>query len=152
MKIRRATIQDFDRIMEMMIDFANSSPYEAQHNPIYDDEYVRRLLCNFMQAGMILVGEVKGEIQGMLIAGIAPDVWLPEVKTMKEIAWWVDPDHRFSTLGFRLLKEYVNCGEKMVESGIIDGFTLTNMEISPDFDLEKRGWKKIESNFLYEGV
>jgi hypothetical protein len=150
--IRHATLQDFDRIMEMMIDFANSSPYEAQHMPQYNDEYVRRLLCNFMSQGVILLGEQKGEVVGMLIAGIAPDVWLPHVKTMKEVAWWVEPEHRFSTLGFRLLKEYIKCGEKMVENGNIDGFTLTNMEISPDFDLEKRGWKKIESNYLFEGV
>ena len=150
--IRHATIQDFDRIMEMMIDFANQSPYYAHHNPIYNDEYVRRLLCEFIKAGVILVGEIDGKIQGMLIAGITPDVWLPNVRTMKEVAWWVDPEHRYSTLGYRLLKEYVKCGETMVERGVIDGFTLTNMEISPELDLEKRGWTKIESNFLYEGV
>ena len=150
--VRHATLQDFDKIMEMMIDFANSSPYEAQHMPQYNDEYVRRLLCNFISQGVILLGEVKGEVVGMLIAGISPDVWLPHVKTMKEVAWWVEPEHRFSTIGFRLLKEYIKCGEIMVEKGIIDGFTLTNMEISPDFDLEKRGWKKIESNYLFEGV
>jgi hypothetical protein len=150
--IRHATLQDFDRIMEMMINFANSSPFDPQHNPEYNDEYIRRLLCNFMKNGVVLLGEVKGEVQGMLIAGISPDIWLPHVKTMKEVAWWVEPDHRFGTLGFRLLKEYVKCGEKLVENDIIDGFTLTNMEISPDFDLEKRGWSKIETNYIYEGV
>jgi hypothetical protein len=40
----------------------------------------------------------------------------------------------------------------MQDASVIDGFTLTNMEISPDFDLEKRGWKPIERNYLYEGV
>jgi len=87
-----------------------------------------------------------------LIAGIAPDVWLPNVKAMKEIAWWVEPEHRGSSLGYRLLKEYVKCGEKMVEKNIIDTFTLTNMEISPDFNLKKRGWRPIETNYVYEGV
>ena len=71
---------------------------------------------------------------------------------MKEVAWWVEPEHRMGTLGYKLLKKYIESGEKMVEHEIIDGFTLTNMEISPDFDLEKRGWKKIESNYLFEGV
>ena len=150
--IRHATIQDFDRIMEMMIHFADSSPYKAQHIPQYNDEYVRRLLCNFMSQGVLLVGEIKGEIQGMLIAGISPDVWLPEVRTMKEVAWWVEPEHRMGALGYKLLKKYIDSGEKMVDHKVIDGFTLTNMEISPDFDLEKRGWKKIESNYLFEGV
>lgn len=150
--IRHATLQDFDRIMEMMINFANSSPFFAQHDPDYNDEYVRRLLCQFIKQGVILVGEIKGEIQGMLIAGILPDIWLPEVTTMKEIAWWVEPEHRMGSLGYKLLKKYVDCGEKMVEKDVIAGFTLTNMEISPDFNLEKRGWSKVETNYIYEGV
>ena len=150
--IRRANLQDFDRIMAMMINFANSSPFIAQHNPDYNDEYVRRLLCKFIQQGIILVGEVDGELQGMLIAGISPDIWLPHIKTMREVAWWVEPEHRFSTLGYRLLKEYIKCGEKMVENDIIHSFTLTNMEQSPEFNLEKRGWRPIERNYIYEGV
>ena len=42
--------------------------------------------------------------------------------------------------------------KKLVEEQHIQGFTLTNMEISPDFDLEKRGWRPIETNYIYEGV
>lgn len=150
--IRAADIQDFDRIMEMMVNFANSSPYSAHHEPQYNDEYVRRLLCEFIKQGVILLGEVKGEVVGMLIAGISPDMWLPHIKTMKEVAWWVEPEHRMSTVGYRLLKEYVSVGEKLVENGVIDGFTLTTMDISPDFDLKKRGWSKVETNYQYEGV
>lgn len=152
MKIRRATIQDYDRIMAMMINFANSSPVDALHQPQYDDMYIRRLLDNFMRSGIILVGTVKEQIEGMLIAQITPDVWLPHVKTMREVAWWVEPEHRHSSLGYRLLKEYVKIGEKLQDKNIIEGFTLTNMEISPAFDLEKRGWQPIETNYIYEGV
>jgi len=54
-------------------------------------------------------------------------------------------------LGYRLLKEYVNIGKTLVDKKIIEGFTLTNMEISPDFDLEKRGWRPVEKNYIYEG-
>jgi len=150
--IRRAGLEDFDRIMEMMINFANSSPFSAHHNPQYNDTYVRNLLVSLIKSGVVLVGEVKGEIQGMLIAGISPDPWLPQVKHLKEIAWWVEEQHRLSSLGYKLLKKYIEYGEKMTDAGMIDGFTLTNMEISPDFDLEKRGWRPIERNYLYEGV
>jgi hypothetical protein len=150
--IRRAGIQDYDRIMEMMINFANSSPYEPHHDPQYNDKYVRNLLVSLTQNGVILVGEQNSTVEGMLIAGITSDPWLPHVKTMKEIAWWVEPTARNSTLGYKLLKKYIDYGIKMQDAGVIDGFTLTNMEISPDFDLEKRGWKPIERNYLYEGV
>lgn len=150
--IRRATIQDYDRVMEMMINFANSSPYAPLQNPDYNDTYVRRLLDSFLRSGTILVGEKQQQIVGMLIAQIQSDPWLPEVRTMKEVAWWVEPDHRMSSLGYRLLKEYVKLGESLVEQQLIHGFTLTNMDISPDFDLAKRGWRKIETNYVYEGV
>ena len=151
MKIRKATIQDFDRIMEMMIDFANSSPYAPQHEPEYNDTYVRRLLCAFMQEGCILLAEHEDKVIGMLIAQIQPDAWLPEVKTLKEVAWWVDPEHRMGSAGYKLLLKYVKYGKALVEASEIVGFTLTNMEQSPDFDLEKRGWRPIEQNYVYQG-
>ena len=88
----------------------------------------------------------------MLIAGITPDAWLQHRKIMKEVAWWVEPEHRMGTLGYKLLKKYIDSGEKLVENSIIDAFTLTNMEISPDFNLEKRGWREVETNYIYEGV
>ena len=150
--IRHATFKDYDAVMDMMINFANSSPYAPFKDPQYSDHYVRRLLDSFLKSGCILVGEKEEQIVGMLIAQIQEDAWLPHVKTMKEIAWWVEPEHRMSSLGYRLLKKYVEVGNKLVEQQAISGFTLTNMEISPDFDLEKRGWKAVETNYVYEGV
>lgn len=156
--IRRATIQDYDRVMAMMINFANSSPYSPLQNPEYNDIYVRRLLDSFQKNGIILLGvqtdqtDQTENIVGMLIASIQGDAWLPHIKTMREIAWWVEPEYRMTTLGYRLLKEYVEIGKNLVEQNEISGFTLTNMEQSPDFDLEKRGWRPIETNYVYEGV
>tara|TARA_R110000796_G_scaffold73508_3_gene165314 strand:+ start:6344 stop:6802 length:459 start_codon:yes stop_codon:yes gene_type:complete len=152
MKIRHATLQDYDRIMEMMINFANSSPFESLQQPDFNDMYIRKLLDSFLKNGVILLGEREDKIQGMLIAQIIPDVWLPHITSLREIAWWVEPEARMSSMGYRLLKEYVKVGEKLQEKDIIKGFTLTNMEISPDFNLEKRGWAPIETNYIYEGV
>ena len=150
--IRRAGIEDFDRIMEMMINFANSSPLNAHHNPQYNDLYVRNLLCDIIKNGVIIVGEHHGNIEGMLIARISNDPWLPEIKILREMAWWVEPCARQSSLGYKLLKKYIQYGEKMKDAHMIDDFTLTLMTQSPDFDLEKRGWNKVERNYVYEGV
>ena len=152
MKIRRAIIQDFDRIMELMINFANSSPLKAHHNPQYNDTYVRRLLCEVIKNGCLIVGEHEGRIEGMLIAYINQDPWLPEVKTLREWAWWVEEEYRHTTLGYKLLKKYIEYGTKLKEAGIVDEFMLTMMDISPELGLEKRGWSKVEHNFVYQGV
>ena len=150
--IRRAGLEDFDRIMEMMINFANSSPLHAHHNPKYNDTYVRNLLVHIIKNGVIILGEQDSRVEGMLIAQICNDPWLPDVKILREMAWWVEPCARKGTLGYKLLKKYIEYGEKMKSAGMIDDFTLTLMEISPDFNLEKRGWSKIEHNYVYQGA
>ena len=149
--IRFADMKDFDRIMDMMINFANSSPYVAHHNPDYNDRHVRALLTHLIREGVIIVGELDGELQGMLIGMVNSDPWLPHIKTMREIAWWVEEPYRMTSLGYKLLKKYVDVGEQLQQKGKIDGFTLTLMEKSPDLDLEKRGWTKVERNYLFEG-
>lgn len=150
--IRFAGLQDFDRIMKLMINFANSAPLEALHNPQYDHRRIQHLLAKISTHGCIVVGEDKsGEIQGVLIAGISEDPWLPHVKTLREMMWWVEPEHRNTTMGYKLLLKYTQFGKELVAKNQIATFTLTNMKISPTFDLEKRGWKEIETNYVYEG-
>ena len=152
MSIRHATVQDFDRIMELMVKFANAAVYTPFHNPQYNDSYIRRLLTTFMQSGCILLGEKDDKVQGMLIAVANGDTWLPEVITLKELAWWVEPEYRNTTLGYKLLAEYIKLGKGLTETGKIQGFTLTNMVNSPDFDFESRGWDKVETNYIWNGA
>jgi hypothetical protein len=150
--VRFAGLKDFDRIMEMMINFANSAPVTAYHNPQYNDRGVRNYLAQVLSNGCIIVGEADGHIQGMLLAQVCSDPWLPHIKTLKELAWWVEPEYRNTTLGYKLLKKYVETGKHMQSTGIINNFVLTNMTTSPDFDLGKRGWRAIETNYVYEGA
>jgi hypothetical protein len=150
--IRFAGIKDFDRIMAMMINFANSAPVEDYHNPQYNDRGVRHYLTSLLQNGCIIVGEADGELQGMLLAQICSDPWLPHIKMLREIAWWVEPNYRNTTLGYKLFKKYMEVGCKMKEDNLINNFILTSISTSPDFDLGKRGWRAIETNYLYEGV
>jgi N-acetylglutamate synthase-like GNAT family acetyltransferase len=150
--VRHADLKDFDRVMELMVNFANSAPVSAYHDPEYNHRGVQHFLAKVKSAGCVLVAESAGEIQGMLIAQIMSDSWLPHVRVMKELAWWVEPEFRNTTMGYRLLMEYVKFGKQLQQKDIIDNFVLTNMTISPDFDLEKRGWKPIETNYVYEGL
>jgi len=150
--IRFADLKDFDRVMELMINFANSSPLEAHHDPDFNYRRIQHLLAQLSTHGCVIVGEDKqGEIQGILIAGISEDPWLPHVKTLREMMWWVEPNARNSTMGYRLLMKYIEFGKQLEDTGVIECFTLTNMTQSPDFDLEKRGWAKVETNYVYRG-
>ena len=113
---------------------------------------MRNYLAHLLQNGCVIVGEADGELQGMLLAQICSDPWLPQIKTLKELAWWVDPKYRNTSLGYKLLMKYVETGKKLKEQNVINNFVLTNMTVSPDFDLGKRGWRAIETNYVYEGA
>lgn len=154
MKIRHATRKDDDAIIEMLRKFADVQPFgrlqtEAKH---YHDHHVRKVLSAIRSSGLCLLAEVEGEIAGCFMALIVPDIWLPQIKIMNEVVWWVNPNHRYTTAGARLLTEYKKIGEKYVNEGKISNFTMTLLENSPELDLEKRGFTKIESNYMYEVV
>ena len=151
MKIKTATVADDDAIIEILREFAEEQPLgrlkvEAKD---YNDHHVRKILDAVRKRGIILLAH-KGEvIQGVFMAIINPDIWLPTVKTLNELVWWVNPEHRNSSAGLRLLKEYTKIGEKMVKDKTISTFTMTLLEDSPIKDLQKRGWSPVETNYVY---
>lgn len=151
MKIKTATVADDDAIIEILREFAEEQPLgrlkvEAKD---YNDHHVRKILDAVRKRGIILLAH-KGEvIQGVFMAIINPDIWLPTVKTLNELVWWVNPEHRNSSAGLRLLKEYTKIGEKMVKDKTISTFTMTLLEDSPIKDLQKRGWAPVETNYVY---
>lgn len=150
--IRNADMKDYDRIIEMLVNFANAAPLSVLNNPQYDVRRVKTILQKISQNGCVLVAEDRDKtIQGMLIAAIDNDIWMPHIKTLRELAWWVEPDYRHTTLGYRLLMEYVKVGKRLKAKEIIHNFTLTNLSISPNFDLVKRGWGTVETNYVYQG-
>ena len=153
MIVRNSTRADDDAIINALKEFADYQPLgrlqvEAEH---YNDHHIRKILDAIRSNGLCLIAETQEqEIAGVFMGVIAPDIWLPNVFFMNELVWWVCPNHRDSTAGYRLLREYVKQGKQMVEAGRISTFTMTLLDNSPAIDLEKRGWQKIETNYVYE--
>lgn len=148
MIVRGAQFDDYEAIKRFMIAFANANPFKGLHQPEHNDTYANRLIDKIRKQGVALVAEQDGEIIGMLLAMINGDMWLPEVKTLREIAWWVDPEYRGSSAGGKLLAEYNRIGELMVEKNIISAYTITTLGMSDHLNLQKRGWHAIETNFV----
>ena len=148
MKVRGAHFDDYEAIKGFMIDFANANPFTGLHKPAYNDTYANRLIDRIRKEGLALVAEEDGKIIGMLLALVNGDIWLPEVKTLREIAWWVDPEHRGSSAGGKLLKEYNRIGDAMVENDIITAYTITTIGMGDHLNLQERGWHAIETNFV----
>lgn len=149
--IRSATQADDDNIIDCLRKFAIEQPIgklkvEADQ---YNDHHVRKILDAVRARGIILVAETNNEITGLLMAVVNPDIWLPQIKTMNELVWWVHPEHRNSSAGLRLLKEYTKICERMVKKKEIYTFTMTLLKDSPISNIEKRGWTPIETNYAF---
>ena len=148
MIVRGAVFVDYESIKRFMIDFANANPFKGLHNPHYNDMYANRLIDKIRKNGVALVAEKDGEIIGMLLAMVQGDIWLPIIKTMREVAWWVDPEHRGSSAGAKLLAEYTKIGDQLVDNNIISAYTITTLGMGDHLNLQKRGWSPIETNFV----
>ena len=148
MVVRGAVFDDYEAIKRFMIDFANANPFKGLHNPHYNDMYANRLIDKIRKNGVALVAEKDGEIIGMLLAMVQGDIWLPIIKTMREVAWWVDPEHRGSSAGAKLLAEYTKVGDQLVDNNIISAYTITTLGMGDHLNLQKRGWSPIETNFV----
>ena len=152
--ITTATQKDDDAIIKLLKRFAQEQPFsklklEAEQ---YNDHHVRKVLYNVRAQGVVLLAHIDSEIAGIFMAVKTPDLWVPNIKILAELIWWVNPEHRESSAGLRLLKEYTKIGEQLVKKGEISTFTMTLLENSPISNLEKRGWNPVETNYVFGAI
>ncbi|CAB4187323.1 hypothetical protein UFOVP1613_14 [uncultured Caudovirales phage] len=142
--IREANKFDRDGIIEMMKEFRDS----ADFNEILADdnvEYWHRLLDTiFAGAGKIFYQEGKG----LLMCVIMPTVWDDKSFALHELAWFVRPEHRKGLSGFRLFDAYIQYGKELKEAGRIKYFTITKLDVSPDLDYGRYGFRKKDENWI----
>ena len=149
-----ATQKDDDAVISVLKRFAQEQPFnklkvEAEQ---YNDHHVRKVLYGIRSQGVLLLAHKDSEIAGIFMAVKAPDLWVPNIRVMTELVWWVNPEHRQSSAGIRLLKEYTKIGEQMVKQGEISTFTMTLLENSPVANIEKRGWRPVETNYVFGAI
>jgi hypothetical protein len=142
--IRLATKYDKTQIIEMMKCFRAESKIE-HYKDLDNVEYWNKLLDNiFAGAGVIYIEDNVGLIMGL----ITPTIWCNKTLALHELAWWVKPEHRNGTVGYRLLKAYVDYGKQLKADGRIKMFTITKMVTSPDIKYQKFGFSKLDENWV----
>lgn len=143
-QIRNASAFDIPQIIEKLRSYRAHMPYEFLSDAD-DEEYIKGLLTQLMAGqGVVLVAEKDKAIIGMLIAGVMPSIWSPKHLMLTEFAYWVDPEHRGGTAGYRLLKQYMDEAIKMREAGRIAKCFISKMINSPDIKFDRYGFKKLE--------
>ena len=142
--IRQATKFDKTEIIEMMKQFrqeADLPEYMGEEN----EEYWNLLLDTILVGkGVVFLEEGKG----LLMALIHPTIWNNKINTMQELAWYVKPEFRHTTVGYRLLKAYIEYGTELKEDGRIKFFSVSKMDTSPDIKYQKFGFRKKDENWI----
>jgi len=141
--IRDASPFDIPAILDMLRSYRRLTPlpFLAEAD---DAEYVTKMLTELMAGkGLVLIADKDG-IAGMLIAVIAPSMWSPKHLVMTEMAYWVEPECRGGTMGYRLLAEYKQRGDELKKNGRICNYLISKMSNSPNLQYQKFGFEKLE--------
>lgn len=144
MTIRQANKHDKTEIIKMMKLFKAESNIKQYQN-LDNEIYWHRLLDNIL-AGMGIVFIEEGK--GLLMAIITPTIWCDKTFQMQELAWYVLPEYRNTTVGYRLLKSYIDYGNKLKQEGRIAIFAIGKMITSPNVKYEKFGFTKLDENWI----
>jgi N-acetylglutamate synthase-like GNAT family acetyltransferase len=145
--IRQATKYDIENIIEMLKHFRDADKFGIvkQNN---NRDYIVAVLSEILAGkGVIFIAEKEKPV-GMLIAMIMESFWNPLNKELHELAFWVEPEYRGGTHGFRLLKAYEQYGLELKQQKRIDCFYVTKMVDSPDLKYNKFGFEKLEENWV----
>lgn len=142
--IRQATKYDKTEIIEMMQLFRAEADIE-HYRHLDNIVYWNKLLDNII-AGQGVVFLEQGK--GLLMAIITHTAWCDRTFQMYELAWYVKSEYRNTTVGYRLLKQYVDYGKQLKEQGRIKLFTIAKMVSSPNIKYDKFGFNKLDETWI----
>jgi len=148
MIVRQAQIEDCEEIYSMLREYKKNSPLKAHQ---YLNEETAQHAVKFIlekNHGLILLSEDDEGVTGMIMALYSLNIWDQTIKFMNELAYWVKPEHRGSTAGYRLLKKYREYGDELMRRNQIEYFTISKMVNSPDLDYKKFGFDYLEETHV----
>ena len=145
MKIRLANKFDIPQLMEMLRHYRDSGT--IKNLKVESEETAMKILTAIIVGlGIALVSEKDNKLTGMLLAIKSPFMWDVNKLIMSEIAYWVEPEHRGSTAGYRLLAKYVEHCDELKDSSVIVNYTMSQMA-GQDLDYTRFGLKPVETTW-----
>lgn len=147
MKIIEANKFHTPVIIEMLKHYREKTPVDFFKH-CDDEKHIEMLLTHiYMGSGFVLLAYQEETPIGMMICIIEQLIWDTDIRVLKELAYWVEPEHRGSSAGYRLITEYVNLGKEFIKSGRIKTMTISKMVNSPDLKYDRFGFTKQEETW-----
>jgi hypothetical protein len=149
--IRQArSIEDLSDAVQVVQQFLLETSYDQGQRASKNIHHIGSLIHGIFQQGHIWLAYHNDEPVGILAAVIEPNMWIPEVRQMREIVWFIDPNHRSTTLGGKLWLKYQETAEQLLAQGTITGYFTTRMTTTDPINLERRGFRLTEMTYLKE--
>jgi GNAT superfamily N-acetyltransferase len=147
MNVRTADRFDTPDLIELLRHYRSATPWPRLAD-CDNETYIRTVLAHiFAGMGAIFVAEKAGTMIGMLIAIRNNNIWDPDLYVLDELAYWVEPEHRGSRAGYRLIRAYQQYAEELKTSGKIEAYTISKMASSPDLNYGRLGFEKSEEKW-----
>lgn len=141
-KVRRATMEDHEWLVEQCRDFMEFADIE------FNEPHIRDMVASTVKEHLALIAaDPDGTRHGMLIAMVMPYIYNPKKVCATELCWWVPRNSRHTTAGLALLATFIGWGKKNVD--IVTMSLLANSPINPA-SLTKRGFQQRETAWVME--
>lgn len=138
---------DIPACIEMLRHYGQATPWQRL-GQMQDQEYIRQLLTMIIAGmGVVFIARRDGVDLGLLIAIRNSNIWDPTFQLLQELCYWIEPEHRGSRAGYRLIKAYQEYALKQQYQNKIQGFTISKMVNSPDLDYSRFGFERLEETW-----
>lgn len=145
--IRLGNIFDTPHVIRMLHNFRKMNPIESLTN-MGNDDHVSKLYNAIIHGrGIALIAEKEFPI-GLFLAIIDQNIWDPNILILQELAYWVEPEYRNTTIGYRLLSKYNEQAKQLQKENRITFYTMTKTTKSPDLDFTRYGYSKVEETWV----
>jgi len=134
-------------IIEMLKEYRSATPV-ALFAECDDEDYIKHMLAQlFAGRGFALLATKDAMAVGMVLGMIDQSIWDSQICILRELAYWVKPEHRGTSAGYRLLSKYNEHGRLLLDTGRVQSVTISKMVNSPDLDYAKFGYSKVEETW-----
>lgn len=106
MTVRLATTADADALLRMAKHFINYGPHGSMLD--ISDEQLQHQIAELLAYPNVslFVAELDGRVVGMIVGVLNAPWYAPHITMATELAWWVEPEARGTTVALRLVKMY----------------------------------------------
>jgi hypothetical protein len=145
--IRSATRSDLNSMVELLLEFLQTSSY-SDHAEAVDPEHIRRLAFAVLNQGHTWLYLVNDKPVGLLVSIKEANPWVPTRFSLRELVWYVQPEHRSNAGAGKLFVKFCQTGDHLLNTGAIQGYFTTRMGTTADYDLERRGFRLTEKLYI----